>query len=71
MCRKRARARASSGVEECIRAVYDLMAEVWSVVGNPDDPLTKSTASDETEAFRRIVMRMSRFTGRYLTPKPK
>lgn len=59
----------SSGVEECIRVVYDVMAEVHSVIGQPHAPLTTPTIDEEIEGFKRISMRMSRFTGRHLVPE--
>jgi hypothetical protein len=61
----------SSGIEECIRVVYDVIDEVHSVTGRPTAPLTNPTVEEESDGFERISMRMARFTGRYLVPKPK
>jgi metal-responsive CopG/Arc/MetJ family transcriptional regulator len=61
----------SSGVEECIRVVYDVMAETYSVIGELNAPITTPTIEEESRGFQRIVMRMSRFTGRQLIPTSK
>ncbi len=58
----------SSTVEECVRVVYDIIYEIYSVCGGPDGELKASTKDQESEAFVRIVMRMSRFTGRVVCP---
>ena len=61
----------SSGIEECIRAIYDLTKEVWSVTGQPEEPYVSASKDMESEAFKRITMRMSRFTRRILARKKK
>jgi len=61
----------SSGVEECIRAIYDLVQEVEAVVGANEQPITTPTIDEVTRAFERIGMRMTRFTGRSIVPKSK
>lgn len=64
----------SSGIEECIRAVYDLMYEAYSVVGDPTQQAVDMNVNERAEGFRRMIMRLSRFTGRSFvvkTPKPK
>lgn len=59
----------SSGIEECIRVVYDLMQEIYSTIGDRNEPITLATREKQAEAFNRIIMRMARFTGRALAPK--
>jgi len=57
----------SSTIEECIRAVYDVINEIYRIGGVPGDPEIQPTAHDYTDSMIHIIIRMSRFTGR--TPK--
>jgi len=61
----------SSGVEECIRAVYDIMEDIYAVIGERDEPIIGISEFESARAFERIGMRMSRFTGRSITPAPR
>lgn len=60
----------SSTIEECIRVVYDIIHELYSVVGTPDEEVKPTTRNAESSGFERIAMRMSRFTGRVLCRPP-
>lgn len=53
----------SSTVEECIRAVYDLMTEINTATRTPDNQFRKMNSQMKAEGFSRFVIRMSRFTG--------
>ena len=55
---------SSSGIEECIRATYDVIEEIESVAGKRGDLQVTMTKENEAEAFIRILARFSRFTGR-------
>lgn len=54
----------SSTIEECIRATHDIIEEVHIVAGSRGDSLVKPTVDQCIESLNRIIMRMSRFTGR-------
>jgi len=60
----------SSGVEECIRVVYDLIQEVASTIGFEKGSHFVSKEK-QSEAFTRMAMRMVRFTGAQLAPPPR
>jgi hypothetical protein len=59
----------SSTVEECIRAVDDIITEIHCIAGKRDSPEVTATLEESSNAFDRIMMRMSRFTGRILGPR--
>lgn len=62
----------SSTIEECIRAVWDIMDEIFILAGERGEPEVHTTVEQGTESLNRIVMRMNRFTGRSPTrKKPK
>jgi metal-responsive CopG/Arc/MetJ family transcriptional regulator len=53
---------SSSGIEECIRLVYDLIEEVHSTIGR-EKGTYRVDVQDEAQSFVRMATRMSRFTG--------
>ena len=61
----------SSGIEECVRVVYDLIREIYSVAGDTSQSTITLSEENEAEAFKRILMRMARFTGRAFVPESK
>jgi len=62
----------SSTIEECIRAIFDIIDEIHVVGGEKDDS-TVHTPSDEylVDSMIRIIMRMRRFTGRTIARTKK
>ena len=63
----------SSAIEECIRAVYDIGNDIFTVLGSPGEPRKTFDREDAFWAFVRIVTRMSRLTERVVVggPTPK
>ena len=59
----------SSTIEECIRAVADIIREVYIVAGERDAPDVYPTDAECMDSLNRIVMRMNRFTKRILIRK--
>lgn len=60
----------SSTIEECIRIVYDIIEDIWAVIGKKDDPYTAYTFQEAAFGFETIATRMTRITGRTITKKP-
>ena len=54
----------SSTVEECIRGIYDIIKEILILAGPPGSSPRRPTTREYTEAMTRVVVRMSRFTGK-------
>jgi len=54
----------SSTIEECIRAVFDIINEIHAVAGKRGDPPLTVNIKDLSDSWTRIIMRMYRFTGR-------
>lgn len=57
----------SSAIEECIRVVYNMMNDIWLVLGEKDTPAKSFTITETANAFNTIATRMSRFTDRVVT----
>lgn len=56
----------SSAIEECIRATFDVIEEIYIVAGDKNSPDVVPTTKECIDSLSRIIMRMSRFTGRGL-----
>lgn len=61
----------SSTIEECLRAIFDIIGEIHAVAGKKDDPDQVVDMLDIRDSWDRIIMRMYRFTSRRTGPKPK
>jgi len=60
----------SAAIEECIRVVYEIMRDIWVVLGEKDGPYKAFDVADAALTFNTIATRMTRFTGRVLVTKP-
>lgn len=58
----------SSTVEECIRVVFDIVKEIESTAGKRRDRTINVPQRVRIDSWNRILMRMTRFTGRRLEP---
>ncbi len=59
----------SSTIEECIRAISDIISEMYLVLGQLEPGEESNLVINDEEfvqSFQRIVMRLNRFTGRTL-----
>jgi len=54
----------SSTVEECIRTIYEIMNDIYGIMGKPDDPARQISARMKEKGFEQIVTRMSRITNK-------
>lgn len=61
----------SSTIEECIRAIYDVMDEIYILAGEPSAPSVDLNPQDCTDSMHRIIVRMSRLTGRTMLSRSK
>lgn len=61
----------SSAIEECIRVVYNMMNDLWLVLGEKDTPEKSFTIAETANAFNTIATRMSRFTDRIVIMSPE
>jgi len=59
----------SSAIEECIRAIFDIIDEIQVVAGKRGDPSVEIKEKDLRDSMMRITMRMYRFTGRRPLPR--
>lgn len=59
----------SSTVEESIRAISDIMSDIYNIAGKRDDPRKTVTDNMRRTLFNQIITRMGRFTGRTVAPK--
>lgn len=53
----------SAAIEECIRVVWDIMKDIWTVSGESNAPNKEYTRDQAVLAFETITTRMTRFTG--------
>ena len=59
----------SSTIEECVRVVSDVIADLIVVLGPRDTPWTPFDESDAYDAFVKIANNLRRFTGRGVMTK--
>jgi len=60
---------ASSTIEECIRVVFDIIGDVYLILGSKGAPITPFDDAQAARAFETIATRMDRFTGRVVVEK--
>ena len=58
----------SSTIEECIRAIYDIITEIHAIGGKRGDPQITILSEDVEDGMMRIIFRMQRLTGRRPAP---
>jgi hypothetical protein len=59
----------SSTIEECIRVLSTIIADIHLVLGDRDKEFTPFTSIEAAQTFETIAIRMDRFTGRKIIIK--
>jgi hypothetical protein len=59
----------SSAIEECIRVVSEITADIYVVLGKKDDPPKLFNSAEAELGFTTIATRMWRITGRRVVSK--
>jgi len=57
----------SSAIEECIRVVWNVIGDVYLIIGLPGSEPKTYSQKDGFRGFNKVVTRMERITGRGIT----